>query len=144
MLKVPLAQIARELKVRPDQLRAWPSQVAGSGGVPPRVVFPGEGRLPSADEEVRQLRRELDAVRQERDFLKKCAGVLNWSTQQCLESCSGRLRKRTRATGRLARDFVVGRAVNTAWASDVTFIPTLSGWLYLAVVVDLSSRRLPG
>jgi transposase InsO family protein len=30
------------------------------------------------------------------------------------------------------------------WASDVTFIPTLAGWLYLAVVLDLSSRRVLG
>ena len=28
-----------------------------------------------------------------------------------------------------------------AWAGDITFIPTSSGWLYLAVVIDLCSRR---
>jgi transposase len=73
VLKVPLAQIARDLGVRPDQLRAWSRRLAQQVGVAPRDVFPGEGRLPSADEEVRQLRRELEAVKQERDFLKKAS-----------------------------------------------------------------------
>jgi len=30
------------------------------------------------------------------------------------------------------------------WAGDITFIPTSSGWLYLAVVIDLFSRRIVG
>jgi transposase InsO family protein len=30
------------------------------------------------------------------------------------------------------------------WAGDITFIPTSSGWLYLAVVIDLCTRRIVG
>jgi transposase InsO family protein len=30
------------------------------------------------------------------------------------------------------------------WAGDITFIPTASSWLYLAVVIDLGSRRIVG
>ena len=30
------------------------------------------------------------------------------------------------------------------WAGDITFIPTGAGWLYLAVVIDLCSRRVIG
>ena len=33
---------------------------------------------------------------------------------------------------------------NRAWAGDITFIPTAAGWLYLAVVIDLCSRRIVG
>ena len=33
---------------------------------------------------------------------------------------------------------------NTAWSADVTYIPTADGWLYLAVVEDLFSRRIVG
>jgi putative transposase len=33
---------------------------------------------------------------------------------------------------------------NGAWAGDITFIPTSTGWLYLAVVIDLCSRRVVG
>jgi len=33
---------------------------------------------------------------------------------------------------------------NQAWAGDLTFIPTSTGWLYLAVVIDLCSRKIVG
>lgn len=35
-------------------------------------------------------------------------------------------------------------APNRVWAGDITFIPTRSGWLYLAIVIDLCSRRIVG
>jgi len=35
-------------------------------------------------------------------------------------------------------------APNEAWVSDITFIPTREGWLYLAVVEDLFSRMVVG
>lgn len=35
-------------------------------------------------------------------------------------------------------------APNEKWATDITYIPTLEGWLYLAVVLDLFSRRIVG
>ena len=72
-LRISLTEIARDLDVRPDQLRAWSRQLAKHVGQAPRDVFPGEGRLPSAEEEVRQLRRELETVKMERDFLKKAS-----------------------------------------------------------------------
>ncbi len=33
---------------------------------------------------------------------------------------------------------------NCAWAGDITYVPTDEGWLYLAVVIDLYSRRVLG
>lgn len=45
----------------------------------------------------------------------------------------------------LARQFNVhGVAVNRVWVSDITYIPTREGWLYLATVLDLGSRRCVG
>lgn len=35
-------------------------------------------------------------------------------------------------------------AVNVAWAADITYIRTRSGWLYLAAVMDLFSRKIVG
>jgi transposase InsO family protein len=35
-------------------------------------------------------------------------------------------------------------APDRAWAGDITFIPIRAGWLYLAVVLDLCSRRVVG
>ncbi len=35
-------------------------------------------------------------------------------------------------------------ALNRVWAGDITYIPTAGGWLYLAVILDLKSRRVIG
>lgn len=43
----------------------------------------------------------------------------------------------------LARHFAVS-APNTGWVSDITYLWTLEGWLYLAIVLDLFSRRVVG
>jgi len=43
----------------------------------------------------------------------------------------------------LARAFYPDRP-DTAWAADITYIPTAEGWLYLAAVVDLCSRKVVG
>jgi transposase InsO family protein len=43
----------------------------------------------------------------------------------------------------LNREFAVDRP-NQCWVSDITFIPTREGWLYLAVVMDLHSRAIVG
>lgn len=36
------------------------------------------------------------------------------------------------------------RARDRVWAADITYIPTREGWLYLAVILDLASRRVVG
>ena len=43
----------------------------------------------------------------------------------------------------LKREFTVTRP-NKAWVTDITYIRTWQGWLYLAVVMDLFSRRIVG
>jgi putative transposase len=37
-----------------------------------------------------------------------------------------------------------GWRINQAWVADITFVATAEGWLYLAVVMDLASRRIVG
>ena len=46
----------------------------------------------------------------------------------------------------LDRQFAVPRVpgLNRVWAADLTYIPTGEGWLYLAVLLDLKSRRVVG
>lgn len=47
------------------------------------------------------------------------------------------------AVNHLERDFAAQKP-NEKWAGDITYIPTLEGWLYLAVVIDLFSRMVIG
>jgi putative transposase len=51
--------------------------------------------------------------------------------------------------GRPVAENLVGRqfapgAADRAWAADITYIPTREGWLYLAAVEDLHSRKIVG
>jgi transposase InsO family protein len=47
------------------------------------------------------------------------------------------------ADNRLNREFEV-KEPNKVWATDITYIRTWEGWLYLAVVIDLFSQRVVG
>jgi transposase InsO family protein len=43
-----------------------------------------------------------------------------------------------------AADRGAGRGAGRVWAADITYIPTGEGWLYLAVILDLATRRVVG
>lgn len=43
----------------------------------------------------------------------------------------------------LNRAFKVDR-IGKVWVSDITYIPTVQGWLYLTIVMDLADRRVIG
>jgi len=59
-----LSEVARELGIRPEQLREWRRQFGTETPAPPASA---------ETDELRRLRRELEITRQERDFLKKAA-----------------------------------------------------------------------
>ncbi|MFN8562292.1 MAG: DDE-type integrase/transposase/recombinase [Anaerolineae bacterium] len=39
---------------------------------------------------------------------------------------------------------VTARLANEKWVVDITYIDTAEGWLYLALVLDVFSRKLVG
>ena len=46
---------------------------------------------------------------------------------------------------RIRRDFTADASkFDTRWCGDITYIPTWEGWLYLATVIDIASRRVVG
>jgi putative transposase len=47
------------------------------------------------------------------------------------------------APNQLAQDFTA-EAPNRKWVTDITYLPTAEGWIYLAVVLDLFSRKIVG
>ena len=51
--------------------------------------------------------------------------------------------KRPVAPNLIRQDFTVS-SPDTVWTSDITFIWTRQGWLYLAVFLDICSRRIVG
>jgi putative transposase len=47
------------------------------------------------------------------------------------------------APNTLSRDFTAEKP-NQKWVTDITYLPTLAGWVYVAVVLDLFSRKVVG
>ena len=70
---VPLTQIARELGVTDHLLRTWTRQASRRTGAPATDLFPGHGRLPAEESELRRLEREVRRLTQENAFLKTAA-----------------------------------------------------------------------
>src|SRR4051794_11172859 len=66
-----VTEVARELGIRPDLLREWKYQFEGALNV--SQAFPGQGGTLTAEEEIARLRREVEQLKQEREFLKKAA-----------------------------------------------------------------------
>ena len=62
-----IAEASRNLGIDYSVLRRWKNQLADDS----QNAFPGKGRLKAPDEELRQLKRELERVKEERDILKK-------------------------------------------------------------------------
>lgn len=62
--------VAESLGINQGILQRWKKELLEDGS----VAFPGHGKLKPVDEEVRELRRQLARVQQERDILKKALG----------------------------------------------------------------------
>lgn len=113
------------------------------------------------DAQIRQVHRESRAVygspRVHRELQSR--GVSCCENTVAKRMRSGGIRAKTRrrfvvrttdsrhdhpvAENKLARQFQQARP-NQAWAADITYIPTQEGWLYLAAVMDLCSRKIVG
>ena len=67
------AQIERDLGISAGCLSRWKRELATEGV----GAFPGRGRLTPDEERVRQLERENEILRQERDILKKAVAIFS-------------------------------------------------------------------
>ena len=66
-------EIEDDLGITGGRLYRWKRQLEAQGD----DSFPGQGRIPAADEELRHLQRELGIVKQERDILKKAVAIFS-------------------------------------------------------------------
>lgn len=121
------------------------------------TAFPGNGKVASHDDEVDRLRRELKRVTEERDFLKAW-GANGIARLMKLDGIVVRTRRKYRVTttdsnhshpvapNLVARRYAIEQVarLDRTWASDITYVRTFEGWLYLAVVLDRRSRRVVG
>lgn len=66
-----VAEAARSLGIHETLLRSWKQAVDKQG----EQAFPGHGKLPPFEEEIRRLRAENQRLRAERDILKKATAL---------------------------------------------------------------------
>lgn len=64
---IPISQVAKNLGINDNVLRRWIKEQADPG----RKAFTGHGA--PRDEEIARLKKELQQVKKERDFLKEAA-----------------------------------------------------------------------
>jgi putative transposase len=75
--------------------------------------------------------------------LMRAAGLVGASRRRNGITTTRRDREARPAPDLVDRNFVASRP-NQLWVADITFVPTASGFLYLAVVLDAWSRKIVG
>lgn len=74
--------------------------------------------------------------------LMRAAGIVGCHRRRTARTTQRELRA-VPAPDRVGRQFVA-TGLDQLWTADITYVPTWSGFLYLAVVLDVASRRIVG
>lgn len=75
--------------------------------------------------------------------LRRQAGIVALRRRRYVRTVQVRQHETPAIPNRLNQQFAVS-AKNRVWAGDLTFVPTRTGWLTVAVLLDLYSRRVVG
>lgn len=75
--------------------------------------------------------------------LRRLAGIVALRRRRYVRTVQVRQHEPPAIPNRLDQQFAVS-AKNRVWAGDLTFVPTRTGWLTVAVLVDLYFRRVVG
>jgi transposase len=73
-----ISQIERDLGITPGLLHKWKARMKVDG----QQAFPGKGHLKEDEELIRQLKREVELLRQEREVLKKAVAIFSSSPER--------------------------------------------------------------
>lgn len=146
----PLTLMCRVLAVRRSSYYAWrrrpPSRRARENAVLQariRALHAESDQTYGSPRVARELRAAgLRIGRHRIARLMRSAGL--WAvSRRRWRTTTRRDPRQAPAPDRLQRAFAV-RGPNQVWVTDLTYIETRQGWLYLAVVLDLGTRRVIG
>ncbi len=154
--------IRRQRKAYPVTLLCQVMKVSRSGfyqhvRTEPKTISKEQFALESATKELFRKSKKTYGARRISDGLKKQGfSVGRYQAGSLMRRLELRVESRRRfkvttdsnhnhpvAPNHLNREFQVDTP-DTVWASDITYIWTCQGWLYLAVVLDLFSRKVVG
>lgn len=145
----PVQALCRNLGVTPAGYYAWRGRPA-SARAAAKASLAAEAKAAFAEVKGRYGRPRLHRALLARGVVRCVNTVAEAMRELGLAAC--RRRRRPRPPGHdaggatpnaLDRQFAATRA-DEKWVSDITYVPTGDGWLYLAAVEDLDSRRVVG
>jgi transposase InsO family protein len=148
----PVRVVCRALQVAPNGYYAWlrspqsrraQADVALLGQIV-ALFHAHRGRLGSPRLHALLRQSGVRVGRKRVARLMREAGLVAHHKQRFRRYCTTDSRHPERvAPNRLNRDFTAERP-NQKWVGDLTYLPTAEGWVYVAVLIDLFSRRVVG
>lgn len=145
----PISVMCEVLKVCPSGYYAWRKRPNEAD--PKRLQLQSEVRHISTKHKNRYGSRRMSAELQAKGFDVGRRMAISLMREVGIEVRYMRKKRKTTDSkhglpvfeNKLDRNFEPERP-NQVWASDITYIRTFEGWLYLNVVVDLYSRKIVG
>ncbi|WHY86804.1 IS3 family transposase [Neobacillus novalis] len=133
----PVAQVASEVGVSVNTVHGWVKKYGQQPEVKAVQTFSSEVA------ELRALQKEIRDLKEENEILKKAMHYFAKSPRQNMSSSKNTAPNTGWSENILDRQFKASKP-NQLWVTDITYIPTNEGWLYLASVMDLYSRKIVG
>ena len=147
----PIRTMARVLKVSASGYYAWRSRPASARATADadltrhiRTIHAGSHGTYGAPRVHAELKADgLSVGRKRIARLMRAAGIAGVSRRRSAPITTRQATDHHPASDLVRRNFMAERP-NELWVADITFLPTLAGFLYLAVVLDAWSRRIVG
>jgi putative transposase len=147
----PIAVVARELGESESGFHAWRQRPASARAAADKMLLKRVRTIHASSREtygVPRVHAELRAAgekhgRKRIARLMRVAGLVGASRRRTGVTTTRRDKDARPAPDLVDRNFVASQP-NQLWVADITFVPTASGFLYLAVVLDAWSRKIVG
>jgi putative transposase len=147
----PIAVMARVLGVSESGFHAWRQRPSSARAVANKMLLKRVRTIHASSREtygVPRVHAELRAAgekhgRKRIARLMRVAGLVGASRRRTGVTTTRRDKAARPAPDLVDRNFVASQP-NQLWVADITFVPTASGFLYLAVVLDAWSRKIVG
>jgi len=147
----PIRTMARVLKVSASGYYAWRSRPVSARATADadltrhiRTIHAGSHATYGAPRVLAELKADgLSVDRKRIARLMRAAGIAGVSRRRSAPVTTRQARDHHPASDLVRRNFMAERP-NALWVADITFLPTLAGFLYLAVVLDALDMALGG
>jgi len=146
----PVTRMCKVLNVSPSGYYVWRKRPISEREMANRelykkikVVYNENHGVYGSPRIYRELKKQGVACSENRVARLMRLRGLKAKQSKCYKVTTKRNKAHPVAPNLLKQDFVADWP-NQKWLTDITYIPTQEGWLYLAVVLDLFSRRIIG